>query len=271
MDRAGHAVERRHAAQLSDETRQRNLSEMSAGRGLLAPSDPIFVERKAAAMFARTETCSGSFREPCRWLRVGGLAGVVAAGLVAAGLAGASPASADVKVVHSAKGGELKSGRLVLRGVSGRVAYATSGGSSGTASARRLHRRVFLPGKPATGTLRVAGQRGDGSKFRLSKPRYNAARRTVSYRAKPLAKKRSSGSSARAAGGAINPRPFGAASLSIAPHPTLASGDNGGNNCYATINVGEFTYGDFNLASSSNWDTDSWANSPPRTSSHIWL
>jgi hypothetical protein len=123
---------------------------------------------------------------------------------MAAGLAGASEASADVTIEHSAKSGELEGSRLTLRGVSGRVAYATSGGSSGTASVRWLHRRVFLPSKPATGTRHVAGHRGGGEPtFRLSKPRYNAARRTVSYRAKRLAKKRSSGSSARAAGGLL--------------------------------------------------------------------
>jgi hypothetical protein len=217
-------------------------------------------------MFADTETRAVSFEESGRRLRVGGLALAVAAGLMAAGLAGASEASADVTIEHSAKSGELEGGRLTLRGVSGRVAYSTSGGSSGTASLRWLHRRVFLPSKPATGTLHVAGHRGgEEPTFRLSKPRYNAARRTVSYRARRLAKKRSSGSSARAAGGVINSRRFGAASLSIVPHPTLASGDNGGNDCIAQINAQSginFIY--LQLQSSSNWDTDTWAaDSPP--------
>jgi hypothetical protein len=196
-------------------------------------------------------------------LRVAGLIAVMVAGLSAAALAGASSASAATAVVHAAKSGELSGGRLVLRGVSGRVSYRTDGGRSGSASVRRLQRRVFLPGKPATGTLNIAGQRGDDPKYRLSKPRYNAARRTVSYRAKPLTKKRSSGGAARAAG-ILAQRKFGAASLSIVPHPTVASGDNGGNDCKVSVSnpLGKYE-GDLVLQSSSKWDTDDWATSPP--------
>jgi hypothetical protein len=212
-------------------------------------------------MFADSETRAGSFEGGGRRLRVAGLALAVAAGLMAAGLAGASEASADVTIEHSAKGGELDGGRLTLRGVSGRAAYATSGGSSGKLSVRRLHRRMFLARKPATGTLQVAGQRGDDRKFRLSKPRYNAARHTVSYRAKPLTNKRSSGAAARAAGVPVGR--FGAASLSIVPHPTVATGDNGGNDCIALIqNSGASNSADLNLVSSSKWDTDTWTSAP---------
>ena len=72
-----------------------------------------------------------------------------------------------------------------MRGVSGRARYLTGAGRSATMSLRRLHRRVFLAGKPPTGMLHIAG-RSDDLTFRLSKPRYNGSRQTVSYTAKPL-------------------------------------------------------------------------------------
>ena len=112
-------------------------------------------------MFADAETCSESLEHSWRRLRAAGLAVVLAAGLLAAGLAGASSASASAAtmVTQSAKGGVLKNGRLTLRGVSGRVTYVLNTGRQGTLSVRRLHRRLFLPGEPATGTLHVAGFR----------------------------------------------------------------------------------------------------------------
>jgi hypothetical protein len=201
-----------------------------------------------------------------------GLAAAVAAGLLAAGLAGASDVSAATVVTHSAKSGEFKGGRLILRGVSGRVSYVISGGRSGTVSVRRLHRRLFLPGAPATATLHVAGMRGgDERTFRLTKPRYSAARRTVSYRAKPLDNKPLPSRAARASGFEV-PRRFGAASLSILGHPRLTGGDNGGNDC--EMNVANLTDGfptrstrgnPIQLVSSQQWDTDDWAP-PPSTS-----
>jgi hypothetical protein len=215
-------------------------------------------------MIVDTETQSGNLEQTFRRLRVAGLVAVVAAALFAAALASASAASAAATVVHSAEGGELKGGRLTLRGVSGRMTYATSAGRSGTLSVRLAHRRLFLPGKPATGTLHVAGHRsGDEAAFRLNRPRYNTARRTVSYRARPLTKKQLPSGAAGAAG--IPVRRFGAASLSIVPHPTVASGDNGGNDCYALIdnNGGGRNAANLVLQSSSNWDTDSWAQGPP--------
>lgn len=199
-----------------------------------------------------------------RRLWVAGLAAAVAAGLLAAGLAGASAASAATVVTHSAKGGVFKDGRLTLRGVSGRVTYAISGGRSGTASVRRLHRRVFLPGAPATGTLHVAGLRGgDEPTFRLTKPRYSAARRTVSYRAKPLDNKPQPSRAARASGLPV-PRKFGAASLSIVGHPRVTGGANGGNNCEMAFANETTSYGwGIQLVSSSQWDTDDWEPAPP--------
>jgi hypothetical protein len=212
-------------------------------------------------MLDDTRARSASFEETCRRLRVGGLAVVLAAALSAAGLASASAASAATVFKHSAKSGELGGGRLTLHGVSKRVAYAIDGGRSGDISVRRLHRRMFLPRLAATGTLHMAGQRGGRDpRFKLSKPRYNAARHSLSYRAKPLAKR----GAARAAGTTPRRR-FGAASLSIVPHPTLGSGDNGGNDCIAEISAQSGTNGiTLQLLSSSNWDTDTWTlNSPP--------
>jgi hypothetical protein len=202
-----------------------------------------------------------------RWrLRVAALA----AGLLMAGLASASSASGAVVVTHSAKSGEFRGGRLTLHGVRERVTYMISGGRTGTESVRRAHRRVFMPGKPATGTLHVAGHRGaDEPTFRLSRPRYNAALHTVSYRAVPLDNKGLPGRSARAAG--MSGRQFGAASLTIVPHPTVASGDNGGNDCQITLHnsamtgviSGRHRFWDLQQVSATKWDTDSWASSPP--------
>jgi hypothetical protein len=150
--------------------------------------------------------------------RIVGLAAVTAV-LFALALAPASAAPGDATMfVQSAARGQLGGGRLVLAGVSGRVSWATNAGRSGVISVRRLHRRLIRPGKPATGMLHIAGQRsGQELAFRLSRPRYNPARHTVAYRAKPLPKRR-----AAPAAAAGFRRRFGAASLSIIPHPTLA-------------------------------------------------
>jgi hypothetical protein len=220
-------------------------------------------------MFADTEQRSRTFEQRgdrLRWraggaLSAAGLAAVVAAGLVAALLASASAASAATLVSHSAKSGELSGGRLVLRGVSGRATYVTGTGRAGTVPVRRLHRRLFQPGKPATGALNPAGYRGgEAPTFRLSQPRYNASRRTVSYGAKPLGREPLPRRAARA------PRRFGAASLSIVPHPTLATGGSGGNDCQAMIEFPGIWHSETSLSlqSSSNWDTDTWIESPPQ-------
>jgi hypothetical protein len=215
-------------------------------------------------MFADTRQRCGSL-ERTGW-RVA--AAVWVAGLVAVlvgWLLTAAPASAATAKMftQSAKGGELQGGRLTLHGVSGRVTYVLNTGRRGTLSVRRLHRRQFLPGLPATGTLHVAGYRGgDEPSFRLSKPRRNAARHTVSYRVKRLDDKPLPSGAARAAG-FRPPRRFGAASLSIVPHPRLTGGDNGGNDCAAAIyNSMGFDSDPLNLVSSSNWPTDTWEQQP---------
>src|ERR1700742_2585726 len=92
--------------------------------------------------------------------------------------------------------------RLMLRGVSSRARYTTNKGRTGTMSLKRLHRLVFRRGTPPTGMLHLAGHE---LSFTLTKPRYNAARRTASYHATPLGKPLS-GNAARAA------RRFGPAS-----------------------------------------------------------
>lgn len=188
-------------------------------------------------------------------MRVGrrlGIAGLIAA---AATLL-ATPASANgaTTFVHSAASGELSGKRLTLRGVGSRVSWIHNGGRAGRIAIRKFHRRLFLPGKPATGTLRVAGHRGGQEPaFRLSKPRYNAARETVTYRVTPLGRVRLPGGAARSAQGS---RQFGEASLSVVPHAQVASGDNGGNDCGIGL-VNETGYG-VQATGASKWDTDSW-------------
>ena len=120
--------------------------------------------------------------------------------------------------VHSALSGELGGGRLTLRGVGRRVTWAHNSGRSGVMPIKRLHRLLFSPGtSPATGTLHVAGHRGgDELTFKLTRPRRNLARRTVSYKVKRLGGGRLPRRAAQAAGGA---RRFGPASLSIVGAP----------------------------------------------------
>jgi hypothetical protein len=201
-------------------------------------------------MFAQGRERFGSF-DPVRhrW------AALASAGAAVVALAPASPASAATTVVHSATSGELDGSRLLLHGVHGKVTWIHDSGDSGRVSVRRLHRRGFAPGHPvATGVLHVAGHRGgDEPTFRLSKPRYNRARRTVSYRAKPLNNKPVRGRVVRAAG-AGRPTRFGAASLSIVPSPQLD-----GQHCHGKFGNGAT----FPLvAQGSAWDSDSWDSDP---------
>jgi hypothetical protein len=158
------------------------------------------------------------------------LAGLAAVAVVLVALTPASAHGATM-FVHSARSGELAGGRLTLHGVGPNVTWATTAGRSGVVPVARAHRRIFMRNAPATGTLHLAGhQGGDEPTFRLSGPRYNASRQTVSYRAKPLDNKplrrRAAGAGGRAAA-----RRFGAASLSIVPHSTATNRVN----CYTTF------------------------------------
>jgi hypothetical protein len=212
-----------------------------------------------------------------RW-RVGLLAAVAAA-LSAAAMVDASGASA-LTFVHSAKSGELKGGRLILYGVGGRVSYTTRSGRTGTAALRHLHKGVFLPGRPATGVLHVAGHRGgDEPSFRLSNPRYQAARRTLSFTAKRLDRKRLPGR-ANATGTAQTPLRTTASStaaqqghwywptstsLTVTPNASVAPSPQGGNTCEVDMDIKQPAYGwtTMHVSSYSKWDTDSWITIPP--------
>jgi hypothetical protein len=160
--------------------------------------------------------------------------------------------------VHSAKSGELEGGRLTLRGVGRKVTWVTNGGRSGVVSVARLHRRLFLPGTPpATGTLHVAGRRpGREVALRLSRPRYNARRQTVSYGVKRLSKRPAPGRVGSASQRPVPPE-FGPASLSIVGAPPVLGSTFGGNDCLTQITNGTPGYG-LQAVSSSNWPTDHW-------------
>ncbi len=221
-------------------------------------------------MFADSEGHSESFEEsgrPARFRcpsRPFRLAGLVA---VAAGLVALAPASAlgATTFVHSAKSGELAGGRLTLHGVGPDVTWTTTAGRWGVAPIARAHRFIFSPKAPATGTLHVAGHRGgDEPTFKLSRPRYNAPRQTVSYRAKPLNNKPLPRRAARA-GGRAGARRFGAASLSIVPHSTGTNRVN----CYTTfVNA---TRTALQVGSVTKMLTDSWDSGwfPPKVGLYV--
>ena len=189
-------------------------------------------------MLTDTEKRSGTFkgsgwrsRRRGRWARAaGGLVAVAAAGLLAAAPAGAQTPPRDAVFVHSAKSGELGAGRLTLHGVSGRVTWAHNSGRSGVMKVRRLHRMLFsAKNATATGILHVAGHRGgDELTFKLSRPRYNAARRAVSYKFKRLGDGRLPSRAAQVAGAQ---RRFGRASLSMVGAPQ------------GSVTVQQITYG----------------------------
>ncbi|MFZ0387799.1 MAG: hypothetical protein WAL22_19200 [Solirubrobacteraceae bacterium] len=155
---------------------------------------------------------------------------------------------------------------MTLRGVGGRARYVTDAGHSGTISLRRLHQRVFLPGKPPTGLLHIAGRSHDLT-FQLSKPRYSRSRGTASYTVKPL-----SGTSRLRP-----PAQFGDASLTIVPNRALFGGGGGlgstangpglggfGNDCIMLANtIPGNDEQNLVLQSSSQWDTDTWNEAPP--------
>ena len=142
----------------------------------------------------------------------------VAAGSAAAPASAKAPPAGHTVFVHSALSGDLDGGRLTLRGVSRRVTWAHESGRSGVMWIKRMHRRVFpLRISAATGTLHVAGNRGgDELTFRLTRPRRNLARRTVSYKVRRLGGGRLPRRAARAAAGAGQ---FGPVSLAIVGAP----------------------------------------------------
>lgn len=164
----------------------------------------------------------------------------------------ASPVSAAMVVSYSAKSGQFDGGRLLVRGVSGRARYLTDAGRTGRMSLTRLHQRVFLPGKPPTGMLHIAG-RDDDLAFKLSQPRYNAKGQTVSYAAKPLPGTQLSRGVTHHA-----PLQFADASLTVLPDPALGSTSN---DCIMAVN--NDTGDNLILQSSSNWSTDTWYTAPP--------
>jgi hypothetical protein len=171
------------------------------------------------------------------------LAAMAVSGLLATTASGAQPPSGGATMfTHSAAGGELRGGRLILHGVSGRVTWAHHSGRSGVMAVKPMHRMLFKPNTSATGTLHVAGHRGgDELTFKLSRPRHDPAHRTVSYKAKPLGNGRFP---RRAALAAAATRQFGPASLTIqASQPSVrvdqtiyACGDPG-ETCWGTISV----------------------------------
>jgi hypothetical protein len=197
----------------------------------------------------------------------------VGVGVMVAALAvlAAGRADAGSMYVHSATGGAFANGRLTLHGVGRNVTWVSTGASTGVTPTTLVLKRLFSHKRSATGVLDISGKRhGQAFAFSLSAPRYNAARRAVTYRATSLTK-RTVGSSAATA----VPRHFGAASLSVQLASPLevsapgalssGSGDNGGNDCALQItnnsNQGEQIF----LLSSSQWDTDEWDPAPPET------
>ena len=180
-------------------------------------------------------------------------------------LASASPASAGVEVSHAAQSGELRDGRLILRGVSGRASYVTDAGRSGTTSVRRLHRRVFLPGKPATGHAAHRGRaRRPGADLQADQAALCRGAPDRQLQGRAARWRVASGGVARAAA-LTAPAEFGAASLSILPHPSLGSG-SGGRACEVQIeNAGSPHSERLNRQSFSKWDTDDWIDgeNPP--------
>jgi hypothetical protein len=203
-------------------------------------------------MLGTSEAPSGNSAEPRGPFRLAGLA------LATVGLVALAPASAHgaTTVVHSAESGKLAGGGLTLYGVGRKVTVTTNAGRSPVVRVKTMHRRLFSPRTPATGTLHVDGHHGgDEPTFRLSRPRYNAARRTVAYRAKPLNNKPLPRAAATV-------RRFGAASLTIAPHAAVMGGDYGGNDCYNQF-INETGYG-MQFQSANKQPGDTWdEDSPP--------
>jgi hypothetical protein len=168
-------------------------------------------------MSADTKQHSGSFDRT--WWRVAavvwvaGLLAVLVAWLAAAPASAQAPSRDGTVFVHSAGSGKLGGGRLTLYGVGRRVTWAHQSGRSGVIAVKRMHRMLFRRESPAaTGILHVVGHHGgDELTFKLSRPRYNRERRTVSYKVMRMR----GGLPSRGAQAAGAPRRFGPASLSM--------------------------------------------------------
>jgi hypothetical protein len=181
----------------------------------------------------------------------------------------ASAAPSATTFVHSANSGELKGGRLTLRGVRRNVTWVDHAGRSGVVSVAALHRRLFgrlaPPGWPGSNTrlpaptaLLYVGQRPRRvAGLRLSQPRYSPARRTLSYRVTRLtgAATRAVRAGTDAAGHAAQqsvPSQFGPASLSIA---ALGSPDDV---FHCTTTVENDTDYTIEATASGLWPNDTW-------------
>ena len=112
----------------------------------------------------------------------------VAGGTAAAPASAKAPPAGHTVFVHSALSGELGGGRLTLRGVGRRVTWAHESGRSGVMAIKRLHRLLFTSGSPVRD--RHAARGGPARRrrltFKLTRPRRNLARGTVSYKVKLL-------------------------------------------------------------------------------------
>jgi hypothetical protein len=164
-----------------------------------------------------SESVQGTWWRVAAVVWVAGLVAVLVAWLAAAPASAQGPSRDGTVFVHSAGSGNLGGGRLTLYGVGRRVTWAHNSGRSGVIAVRRMHRMLFRrESAAATGILHVAGHHGgDELTFKLSRPRYNRERRTVSYKIKRM-RGRLPGRGAQAAGA---PRRFGPASLSMVAPP----------------------------------------------------
>jgi hypothetical protein len=170
--------------------------------------------------------------------------------LAVAGLCALVPATAaagqpdkrpGMRFEHSAESGVLSGGRLVLRGVHHQVPW-DDGRRSGVLPVSQLHERLFLPGKPLSGALDIARGSGGAPRLRLSRPRYKAAGRTVSYRVERLDKR-------------PLPRRFGTAALSMVGRAQTQT-------CEAQVYYNDGEPFGLSVSSYSDWSTDTWETTP---------
>jgi hypothetical protein len=183
---------------------------------------------------------------------------LAAAGLAVACLLTLAPAGAlaapagDMTFMNSAESGKFRDGRLTLRGAGiGRVTWVHQSGRSGAIRVAMMHRMLFSPRRP-TAALHISARSGGRElALRLSRPRYNAVRDSVSYRIKRLTNGTGSSRPAHASQAPV-PRRFGAAALAIV--------GGGGQNC--TNGVINNTGTSLQVVSVLKWDTDDWVSSP---------